>query len=1116
MKTSQRRLQPLFSLASIGVLLLAETLPASAQEITFTQAFAPSEGMVTPFEQPFRAELCLNGKWKFQPVVVPPDFKPGSGTAPELPLPRPGGWETVPIKIPSPWNVNTWGNGRDAGAGTKRPYVADSVYYPSYPASWDGVRMGWLQRSFRTQSDWKGRRIILHFEAVAGEARVFVNGKPAGPAHFDNFLPFEYDVTGLVNPEGENELRVGVRKSELFNVESPGYPSGQRRTYPNGSNTDNLAGIWNDVYLWALPSVRTTDVFVQPQLDKDTLRADVTLRNDTDQPRRVSVAGSASPWVNEAGKDILSAPEPKWRLDAPVLALPAQEVTVPPGGEAVVTLQTPVAGKLKSWSPDAPNLYGLVVSVSADGADLDRQYTRFGWRQFQIEGKNLLLNGKPIQLFSDLGHPFGPFVCSRRYVWADYKMIKEMGGNAVRPHANVLPRLWADLADEMGICVIDETAIFGSSINLNLKEPATWDRFAQHVDGFVVRDRNHPSVFGWSVGNEMFALFFKTPKDEAALEYDKLKDLTKRPAKLDPTRNWISVDGDKDLEGTLPVWSRHMGIGLPEDLPEGNDKPLMIGEHGGTYYAGPMHPDLQKMNGDRSVASYAPRNEALAIDLYRMLTQVAKPKLAFFSPSEMVWFGLEHLPFGYRTDERPPSLADGVFFPGYEENVPGVQIERLPPYVATLNPGFDPELPLFKPMAMYEAMKAALDPRGSQPSAWDKLPSVPPKPPQPAPTNALAVVAFAGDAAGPLFQSLASQGVPLVSADRPEASEAKLLVVDGETASSRPPLADAILGKGGLVWIFAKEKGSSLPRLGDLIPNSVTLTSRYATALVRGEADPALDAFTPGDLFFAGDQGDPRIAKAGLDLSQAKSARVLLSASNTDWSLFQRQPETAKCAAMLIYEHVKKPSGTVLAEVPQGGGRLWLSTLDPEAESTAAGVFWHQLWGNLGVKLGRPVAKWIVRPGRDGETLWRYVVAMPSADWNQPAFDDKDWASAPSGFGTHVAHGDAKTLWTTNDIWLRKSFPIESLPPFLHLLVHHDDDIEVYINGKRVFAETGSLTDYKNAPLDGAAHNALHTGNNVIAVHCHHVSGDQFIDVGLAGDNTRRTEHDLLLDGPPQ
>jgi beta-galactosidase len=100
----------------------------------FTRDFAALDGIVKPGEQPFRQELCLNGTWQFQPVTVPPGYLRDQGVPPELPLPS-GSWESVLIKIPSPWNVNTWGTGRNVGTGTPHPYWPDSVCFPSYPAS---------------------------------------------------------------------------------------------------------------------------------------------------------------------------------------------------------------------------------------------------------------------------------------------------------------------------------------------------------------------------------------------------------------------------------------------------------------------------------------------------------------------------------------------------------------------------------------------------------------------------------------------------------------------------------------------------------------------------------------------------------------------------------------------------------------------------------------------------------------------------------------------------------------------------------------------------------------------------------------------------------------------
>ncbi|MCW3052872.1 MAG: beta-galactosidase [Chthonomonadales bacterium] len=229
----------------------------------FSREFAPQEGLVAAVEKPFRAELCLNGRWQFQPMAVPADYVRDRGLPPSLPPPVPNRWEKTPIKIPSAWNVNTWGVGREVGAGPVHPYWPGSVAFPSYPAAWDGVEMGWLRRTFRVPSGWTGRRLQLHFEAVAGECQILLNGKVVG-THFDSYTPFTFDVTSLVRPGQENALMVGVRRRHLFNKTDTRYPHA-RAPYALGSNTDALGGIWQDVFLLALPAVHVADTFVKPQ-----------------------------------------------------------------------------------------------------------------------------------------------------------------------------------------------------------------------------------------------------------------------------------------------------------------------------------------------------------------------------------------------------------------------------------------------------------------------------------------------------------------------------------------------------------------------------------------------------------------------------------------------------------------------------------------------------------------------------------------------------------------------------------------------------------------------------------------------------------------------------------
>lgn len=926
---------------------------ASARAGTpFDGAFAPAGGWLKPEETAHRAEICLNGKWEFQPVAVPKDFKRGCGEPPALPAPVPDGWDSMAIKIPSPWNVNTWGGGRDVGEGTSRPYWPDSIYFPSYPANWDKVEMGWLRRSFRVPPEWVGRRIILHFEAVAGDCQVIVNGRPAG-AHFDKYLPFELDVTRHIRWDSDNELLVGVRAHGLFNRQSERYPK-MRLPYPCGSATERLAGIWQDVFLLGLPGVRVEDAFVKPWVDRDLLEIEITVRNDDDRPMTVTVGGSAHRWINLA-EDGTHAAEPRWRLDAASLHFPAREITVAARSSAMIVLQERPGGRLAPWSPEAPRLHAAVIELKIGALPTDKHVIRFGWRQFGIRGSELLLNGKPVRLTGDFLHPFGPFILSRSYVRAWYQFVRDFGGNSIRPHAQPHPRHYLELADEMGLVVLDETAIFGSSIALNFEEAEAWRRFAFHYDGLVLRDRNHPSVLGWSFGNELFAIFDhnKVPDDVADGWYRRLAELGARARRLDPTRDWISCDGDGDLRGALPVWSKHFGHGTPLDRLPGVNKPLMVGESGGTYYARPAQ--LAEFNGSRAFESYGGRNEALAIDVYDNIVRMARPRLAYYSASETAWFGAEHLNFGYTDFARLPGPGDGVLFSKpFQEGKPGMQPERLPPYVATLNPGWDRTLPLYRPLAMFEAQKAALSKDGPQSCRWARRTRDAVRPNAPVGTRDR--VGFLGDMAGPLALRLKSLGLPLVEGERLD-----FMLIDGSAPGwDVDPAAREIMGK------IQKEGGVACVMLGAAGPiniqderNSapaVVTTDRPATALVPDGTHPWTASFTLPELYFA-EQGAGRlIMRVGMGGPLVERGRTLLRASDTDWALFNEAPEHAKCAAVVLYEHLVKPAGAALVETTRGRGTLMLCSVDWRVASPDADRFWRRLFSNAGIRLNEPVA----------------------------------------------------------------------------------------------------------------------------------------------------------------
>jgi hypothetical protein len=129
---------------------------------------------------------------------------------------------------------------------------------------------------------------------------------------------------------------------------------------------------------------------------------------------------------------------------------------------------------------------------------------------------------------------------------------------------------------------------------------------------------------------------------------------------------------------------------------------------------------------------------------------------------------------------------------------------------------------------------------------------------------------------------------------------------------------------------------------------------------------------------------------------------------------------------------------------------------------------------------------------------WRMKLRPPGEGWTEPEFDDSDWQESNGGFGTQDTPGArVGTVWATNTIWLRKRIPLDKIPDKPALLIHHDEDAEVYLNGKRVAEENGFVTDYKLVPIKEADRSALKLGENVLAVRCRQTGGGQFIDVHL-------------------
>lgn len=916
--------------------------PAFGQGVVFNRAFSPAEGLLKPQETSFRSEICLDGLWDVQCVAVPDGWRPGEGRAPKLPVPDETAWETVKLKVPSPLNVNGWGAGFRTGEGTDRPFVPSSVYFPSYPEHWAHARMAWIRRTFHVPAEWEGKRVVLHFEAVAGHCSVYVNGTEAA-SHFENHLPFEVDVTDKLSYGNDNVIMLGLRHHKLFDKKHGDYPY-MGATYPTGSNTDDLLGPWQDIFLEAVPQLGIDDVFVQSYLERGELVMDVTVCNRTDKSRKVELCADIHEWLNLVGSSGADAAEIAWTLSDKLMSTESRNFTVRPGATATVRISRKISeGELKTWSPESPSLYTAVLHLSDRNGDIDVKTERFGWREFRIVGDEFRLNGRKVQCFGDIQHPFSAYVCSRRFAWAWYRMIKDFGGNAVRPHAQPWPRCYYDLADEMGLMVLDETGLFGSSIRMNFEEDETWERCTDQLENLILRDRNHPSVIGWSAGNETFAiaLLNKAPESVSRKWDDKLVKLALHARECDPTRDFVTLDGDRDMGGRLPVWSKHFAHGLKlEDLPQGLGKPLVVGENGATYYGKPDQ--LVQFAGMKPYIDYKGRNEALARDLYQNVKYMAIPYLAYFSPSEVSWFGIEHMNLGYHDFSRLPDLTDGVF-PGleYEENVPGYQYERIPPYVTTFNPGLDPDLPVYKPLAMFDAYKAVL--AGEEYAAPD--PSFEPASYK-APDPVFSGVFVVGGCPARMASFLGAVGARI--ADR--LSEDALVIVDASTVTAEQ--LDAVKGRRILALTFDGSLSADFRRLMGNGASSIT----YPCTAMESPAG----TYLPAELYFGdGRRNETAIAVAAITGDILSVSECVLVPSRTDWTLFNDVAEHWKCAQVVLYESLQKPSAACLLRINISGTSFVVSTIDYRNHSEKAVALWRKILAAEGLRTQDPAP---VRP----------------------------------------------------------------------------------------------------------------------------------------------------------
>ncbi len=413
----------------------------------------------------------LNGDWKFNWVRQPKD-KPADFHQVDF---DDSDWGLFPV--PANWEVH----------GLDYPIYLDEKYpftttWPKVPADYNPV--GSYRRTFTVDESWTEREVFLYFGAVKSALYVWVNGEKVGYSQGSK-TPAEFNISSFIHP-GENTLAIQIyRWSDASYIES--------------QDMLRLSGIEREVYLYASPKAHIRDFFVKADLDEayqdGHLSVEVAVKNADKKKAKLSLELS-----------LFDSPAAK----APLLTS-SQSLKLK--GETETTLSfAHDLQKPKKWSAESPHLYYLEIKLLDEktGELLEIINDEIGFRQVEIKDGQLLVNGKAIYIRGVDRHETDPLtghVISKASMLKDIQLMKQHNINAVRSAHYPNHPDWYDLCDKYGLYVVDEANIeshpLANSEDTQIGNEMSW--LPAHLDRtqrMFHRDKNHPSIIIWSLGNE--------------------------------------------------------------------------------------------------------------------------------------------------------------------------------------------------------------------------------------------------------------------------------------------------------------------------------------------------------------------------------------------------------------------------------------------------------------------------------------------------------------------------------------------------------------------------------------------------------------------------------------
>ena len=439
------------------------------------QMKADTKHYAEPWQQPdeTKAEyINLNGTWKFK-YVAGTSSGPGSSEF-YAKDENDSGWDT--IRVPLSWEMANYGKPVYTNVGY--PFQDNA---PNANVGWEeyGVTdhnaTGFYRRTITIPETWKDKRVFVHFDGVYSAAVVWVNGKYVGYSQ-DSNTDAEFDITDFVTT-GDNQLSVRVYR----------WCDG---SYLEGQDMWHLSGIHRDVYLVATPKVFVSDHYITSSLNSDATSGSMSVKLTVDNRNAVSANKTLQvSLLDRDGKEIATGTE-----------------TYSGTAKAEKTVTLSSLSSLHPWSAEDPYLYTVVVSQKNENGTEEMAFsTKYGFRNITKNGNLIYINGKRVY-FKGVNtqdtHPEYGRAIDMETMMKDLTMMKKANVNTVRTsHYPRQPKMYA-MMDAFGIYCVNEANVECHG-NQGLASNSSWKTaITDREVRMVKRDRNHPSVLFWSLGNE--------------------------------------------------------------------------------------------------------------------------------------------------------------------------------------------------------------------------------------------------------------------------------------------------------------------------------------------------------------------------------------------------------------------------------------------------------------------------------------------------------------------------------------------------------------------------------------------------------------------------------------